>query len=70
MTRRERHQRILDSFGNDRVRRALQEYTTKDILAFLSDEGVEAITRRIVTNHKRQQRWNAEHRARFAARVA
>ena len=66
MTRRERHKRILESFGRDRVWRALRDIPTWKLVDLLSDEGVEMTTRRIVTDHKRQQKFNAENRARRA----
>lgn len=70
MTRRERHLRILANFGTDQTRRTLQQFTTKDILKFLSDEGIEAVTRHIVHGHRLQQRLNAENRTRRQRSVA
>jgi len=70
MTRRERHTRILQSFGRDWVGRELRRTPTWELVELLSDEGVEKLTRRIVSDHKRQQRWNAESRARLAQRRA
>lgn len=66
MTRRERHLRILESFGRDRLWRAFRDTNASTLLEMLSDEGVEKITRRIVSDHKRQQKYNAEYRAKIA----
>ena len=66
MTRRERHLRILESFGEDRVHFEFRHSGTKELLSLLSDEGVAIITRRIVSDYKRQQKYNAENRARIA----
>ena len=63
MTRRERLLRIIDSFGRDRERYHLAQVLAKHGLSILTDEGVEILTRSIVTSHKRQQRYNREYRA-------
>lgn len=62
MTRRERHLRILESFGMDRVRGGLRSISTDRLIALLSDEGIEQLTRTIVSDHRRQQRYNREAR--------
>ena len=66
MTRRQRHQRIVESFGRDRARYHLADVLARHGLALLSDEGLAVLTRSIVTSHKRQQRFNREHRARIS----
>jgi hypothetical protein len=64
MTRRQRHARIIDSFGRDRERYHLAEVLARHGRALLTDEGLEMLARSIVTGHKRQQRFNRENRAR------
>jgi len=64
MTRRERHQHIIESFGRDRERYHLAEVLARHGLSVLTDEGIELLTRSIVTSHRRQQRYNREARAR------
>lgn len=63
MTRRERHLRIIESFGRDR-----EGYHTAKVLArhgtdVLTDEGVEKVAQSLVSGHKLQQRYNREARA-------
>lgn len=67
MTRRQRHLRIIENFGRDCERYHLAEVLARHGLSILTDEGVEKLTRSIVTSHKRQQRYNRENRARRAA---
>lgn len=64
MNRRERHQRIIESFGRDRERYHLAEVLARHGLSILTNEGIELLTRSIVTSHRRQQRYNRENRAR------
>lgn len=64
MTRRQRHLRIIESFGRDRERYHLAEILTRHGLSILTDEGAELLARSIVTSHRRQQRYNRENRAR------
>lgn len=64
MTRRQRHLRIIESFGRDRMRYHLAEVMARHGLDILTDGGVEILTRSIVTSHKTQQRYNRENRAR------
>jgi hypothetical protein len=64
MTRRQRHLRIIEDFGRDRMRYHLAEVLARHGLALLTDEGIETLTRSIVTSHKTQQRYNRENRAR------
>ena len=64
MTRRERHLRIIADFGRDRARYHLAEVLARHGLSLLTDEGVEILTRSIVTSHRLQQRYNRENRAR------
>lgn len=67
MTRRERHLRIIESFGRDRGRYHLTEIIARHGLSVLTNEGVELLTRSIVDSHKLQQRYNRENRARRAS---
>lgn len=64
MTRRQRHLRIVESFGRDRERYHLADVLAKHGLSILTDEGIELLTRSIVNSHKVQQRYNREARAR------
>lgn len=64
MTRRERHIRIIDSFGHDRERYHLASVLARHGLSVLTDDGVEKLAKAIVTGHKLQQRYNRENRAR------
>ena len=64
MTRRQRHQRIIESFGRDRERYHLANVLARHGLSILTDEGIELLTRSIVTSHRREQRYNRENRAR------
>lgn len=66
LTRRQRHIRILESFGRDHVSRALRDVQPMTLVDLLGDDGVEYFTRKIVSDHRRQQRYNAENRARLA----
>lgn len=66
MTRRERHLRIIESFGRDCERYHLANVLARHGLSILTDEGVEKLTQAIVSGHKRQQRYNRENRARRA----
>jgi hypothetical protein len=64
MTRRQRHQRIIESFGRDRERYHLASVLARHGLSILTDEGIELLTRSIVDSHRLQQRYNRENRAR------
>lgn len=63
MTRRERHQRIIENFGRERERYHLAEVLARHGLSVLTDGGVEKLALSIVSSHKRQQRYNRENRA-------
>jgi hypothetical protein len=63
MTRRERHLRIIENFGQDRARYHLSVMLARHGLSLLNDEGVEKVARSLVTGHKTQQRYNREARA-------
>jgi len=67
MTRRQRHLRIIEDFGRDRMRYHLAEVLARHGLALLTNDGVETLVRAIVTSHKTQQRYNREARARRAS---
>ena len=67
MNRRQRHARIIDNFGRDRERYHLADVLARHGRAILTDEGIELLARSIVTSHRRQQRYNREHRARRAS---
>lgn len=67
MTRRERHLRIIESFGRDRERYHLADVLARHGLSLLTDEGIEKLTQSIVRSHKLQQRYNREARARRAS---
>lgn len=65
MTRRERHLRILESFG--RVGKLDRDWVLQRLgFAAFTDEAIEAITRATVDGHRRSQKMNAENRARRA----
>lgn len=63
MTRRERHLRIIESFGRDRERYHLANVIAHHGLSILTDDGIEKLTTSIVKSHKLQQRYNREARA-------
>lgn len=63
MTRRERHLRIVESFGRDRERYHLADVIARHGLTVLTDKGVEKLAHSIVSSHKLQQRYNREARA-------
>jgi hypothetical protein len=67
MTRRQRHLRIVESFGRDRMRYHLAEVLARHGLDILTDEGVEILTRSIVTSLRFQQKCNRENRVRRAS---
>jgi hypothetical protein len=67
MTRRQRHLNILENFGRDRTRYYLAEVLARHGLSILTDDGIEKVTRAMVTSHKTQQRYNREARARRIA---
>jgi hypothetical protein len=64
MTRRQCHLRIIEDFGRDRMRYHLAEVLARHGLDILTDEGIEILTRSIVTSHRTLQRYNRENRAR------
>lgn len=69
MTRRERHIRIINSWGTfssfvDNVEARMQ---AKLGLAAYTDEAIEEFARLLVEANKRQQKMNAENRARRMA---
>jgi hypothetical protein len=64
MTRRQRHFRIIESFGRDRERYHLADVIARHGLSILTDEGIQKLTQSIVSSHKLQQRYNRENRAR------
>lgn len=66
MTRRQRHERILESFGSDTLRWHRNGAIARFGLAAFTDAAVEWIARDTVASHRRQQRYNRENRARLA----
>lgn len=73
MTRRERHERIIDNFGGmtgNSGRFHLQGVLVRLGLAALTDEAIEKLTSEIVSGHKRQQRYNREYRDRLKRSAA
>ena len=73
MTRRERHIRIIESWGNFRyshqVRFCFQELMSRRGLAALTDEAVRELATDLVVSQRRHNRMNAENRKRAAARA-
>jgi hypothetical protein len=67
MTRRERHLRIIESFGRDRERYHLAEILARHGLTLFTDEGIQKLTQSIVRSHKLQQKFNRDNRARRAS---
>lgn len=68
MTRRQRHERIIENFGGltGRVGRFhLQGVMARLGVAALTDAAAETLTAEIVSSHRRQQRYNREHRERL-----
>lgn len=68
MTRRERHERIIENFGGmtgTAGRFHLQGILARLGLAALTDDAIEKLTSEIVSSRKRQQRYNREHRERL-----
>lgn len=63
MTRRERHLRIVESFGRDASRRRLNAFSTETLLSMLSDEGVERLTRALLSDFATHKKFAALNRA-------
>lgn len=70
MTRRERHLRIIESFGSDWARRALIRMIDRKGLKGLPDEVVEDLARELWDDRCRRNRMNDQNRKIAAARAA
>lgn len=70
MTRRDRHVRILENFGSDRVRYHRDTIMARLGLSAFTDEAIDAIARHTVSSHRRQQRYNRENRERITAEAS
>jgi hypothetical protein len=71
MTRRQRHQNIIENFGGldgHSPRFHAQSVIGKLGLKAFSDEAIEMLARDLVSSHARQNRYNAEYRALLASR--
>ncbi len=77
MTRQQRRERVLRAYTHEAVRQALGQLQgfsdLKFLLGFLTDDQVDALTRRVIENHRSSERFNArerERRARLERRTA
>lgn len=64
MTRRERHEFIINSWGpgSQHYRWHMKQLMWRDKLAALNDAAIEKLARAMVSSHKREQKRNAENR--------
>lgn len=69
MTRRERHERILQWFSERSVNWAKGELEARHGLSLWTDEAIEKLARRCLENYRRQQRMNEENRKRAKVRA-
>lgn len=68
MTRRQRHIRILDNFGERRVQWELDRLLARNGLALFTDEAIEALATAVVHQRHSERKMHADNRKIIAAR--